>query len=169
MRGDHRRVRRLTQSWVNGRKKWRRRQVRNKLGRKTERTRLTGVVWSCRFDGATGPNDRCRGKNTRLFLPRSHRFSCLVPYKTQGSHVSHAPCNTHTITATHTSSKHTNMNHYCSLEGKPAVYFPQGSSSSTVSAQHPHWVNEASRHETQRTTAWLCVWMQCVLAVFPLQ
>lgn len=78
----------------------------------------------------------------------------------------------------HTRAQHTNINHCCSLEWDPVVYFPQGSSSSTVSAQHPHWVNVVSHPETQKPTVWGFVWMavcRCITVLckstvmFPLQ
>lgn len=98
---------------------------------------------------------------------KDSRITCVSPPVTP-------PYNTHThthssstvmITVTHTSSTHTNINHCCSLEEKPAVYFPQGNSSTTVSAQHPHWVNVASHPETQKSTLWVCVfeWL-CIFA-----
>lgn len=90
-------------------------------------------------------------------------FACNSPPPTMRAHTrSHSPL---WWSQAHTRAQHTNINHCCSLEGDPVVYFPRGSSSSTVSAQHPHWVNVVSHPETQKPTVWGFVWMAVCLYI----
>lgn len=167
-------------SWVNERKKKKRKKSEkevmiNRYGLKLQ------IWWSQEAEWWR------QGKKYTIFVQEVTDLAVWFPEKLE-DHMwvttCHAPYNSHRhssstlITVTHTSSTYTKINQCCSLEGKPAVYFPQGSSSSTVSAQHPHWVNVVSHPGTQKSTVWVClndcvslcscaVWMDCVL--FPLQ
>lgn len=87
---------------------------------------------------AGGEKNACLSPLQEATVLKYSRITCESPPVTPSLQHTHTHSSSAvSITVTHTGSTHTDINHCCSLEGKPAVYFPQGDTSSTVSTRHP--------------------------------